>query len=495
MGMLASLFNLRRRKPAKASRTEVARINAKYDAAQIVDENKRHWANADGLSANSANSFGVRQTLRQHSRYETANNSYAAGLVRTLADFTIGSGPRLQLRTEDAAANRAIEAAFDAWCKSVRLSDKLHMMHVARSVDGEPFGILTTNDRLGVPVKLDLRVVEADQVATPDLLENDPEAVDGIRFDQFGNPIEYHILKHHPGELSQGFNTFEYETEPAELVIHVFREDRPGQRRGIPWLTPALPLYAQLRRFTLATLAAAETAADIAGTIQTDAPPDDEEGASIEPFDAVELERRTFLTMPEGWKISQVKAEHPTTTYREFKHEILNEISRALNIPFNIAAANSSGYNYASGRLDHQSFFQTVKIDQKYWERTVMDRLFQHWLDEALLVPDYLPSVSGLTPEYMLMIPHEWYWDGLRHVDPLKEASAQERRLNNNTTTLAREYAEQGDDWETQLRQRAKEKNLMRELGLTEDESRPRVTHVSENSDEEEEAEEANAND
>jgi len=43
---------------------------------------------------------------------------------------------------------------------------------------------------------------------------------------------------------------------------------------------------------------------------------------------------------------------------------------------------------------------------------------------------------------------------------------AQERRLASNTTTLAMEYAKLGLDWEEQLRQRAKEKRLMEELGL-----------------------------
>jgi capsid protein len=51
-------------------------------------------------------------------------------------------------------------------------------------------------------------------------------------------------------------------------------------------------------------------------------------------------------------------------------------------------------------------------------------------------------------------------------VDPQKEAAAQAQRLASNTTTLATEYARQGKDWETELRQRAKEVALMKELGL-----------------------------
>jgi len=61
---------------------------------------------------------------------------------------------------------------------------------------------------------------------------------------------------------------------------------------------------------------------------------------------------------------------------------------------------------------------------------------------------------------------HQWFWDGHEHVDPLKEANAQATRLARHTTTLAHEYARQGKDWETELRQRAKEVALMKELGL-----------------------------
>ena len=130
-------------------------------------------------------------------------------------------------------------------------------------------------------------------------------------------------------------------------MLHYFRCDRPGQIRGIPDITPALPLFAQLRRFTLAVLAAAETAADFAGILYTDAPANGEADAA-EPFEPIELEKRMLLTMPGGWKMAQMQSEQPATTYAEFKKEILNEIARCLNMPFNVAAGNSSGYNYAS---------------------------------------------------------------------------------------------------------------------------------------------------
>jgi capsid protein len=230
----------------------------------------------------------------------------------------------------------------------------------------------------------------------------------------------------------------------------------------VPDILPALPLFAQLRRFTLAVIAAAETAADFAGILYTDAPASGESDAA-EPFEPIELEKRALVTMPGGWKMSQLQAEQPSTGYAEFKHEILNEIARCLNMPFNVAAGNSSGYNYASGRIDHQTYFKAIRVEQVHLEAVVLDRILAAWLDEAALIPGLLPDDLGPFVHW----PHQWFWDGHEHVDPLKEASAQATRLANHTTTLAHEYARRGLDWEAQLRQRAKELALVAALGLT----------------------------
>lgn len=443
------------------SRSVARVVRARYDAAVTTDDNRRHWANADGLSPNASNSVEVRRILRNRARYETANNSYARGIVLTLAHDVVGTGPRLQMLTTDSDANRRIENAFMLWARSVQLAEKLRTMRMARATDGESFAILTNNPRLNTEVQLDLRLVEADQVTTPDLDRLSTIAVDGIVFDSSGNPVEYHILRNHPGD---GFYSArsDYDRISADAVLHWFRADRPGQTRGIPDIMPALPLFAQLRRFTLAVLAAAETAADFAGILYTDAPANGEADAA-EPFEPIELEKRALVTMPGGWKMAQMQAEQPSTTYGEFKHELLNEIARCLNMPFNIAAGNSSGYNYASGRLDHQTYYKAIRVDQSNLERIILDRILAAWFDEAALLPGLLPNGLGPFAQW----PHQWFWDGHEHVDPAKEANAQATRLASHTTTLADEYAKRGQDWETQLRQRAKEIALMSALGLT----------------------------
>lgn len=433
---------------------------ARYDAAQTTGDNTKHWAAADCLSPNAANSPEVRQKLRNRARYECANNSYAHGIALTLANDCVGTGPRLQLLSPNEAANSLLEELFAEWAAEAQLAAKLKTMRLSKVWDGESFGLLTTNRRFTGPVKLDLRLVEAEQVADSSMLP-DPTSVDGIQFDEWGNPVSYRVLKTHPGDL-QFRGPSDFFVAPVESVLHYFTVLRPSQARGIPEITPALPLFAQLRRYTLAVIAAAETAADMAMVIESGTPANDEDVASLDAMDTIELERRMATVLPQGWKLGQTKPEQPTTTYGDFKREILNEIARCLSMPFNVAAGNSSGYNYSSGRLDHQTYYRSIGCEQALMERTLLDRIFAAWLNEAVLV-------EGLVPQSFrgLRIPkHQWFWDGSEHVDPAKEANAQATRLTNMTTSLATEYAREGKDWRQELKQIAAERKLLDELGL-----------------------------
>jgi len=447
-------------KPQPTVRVVPMRVRGRYDAAQTTAENRRHWANADALDARSANSLAVRKALRERSRYEIANNTYAKGMVLTLANDIVGTGPRLQLLSGNEELNARLEDEWANWTIVRDLADKLRTMVMARVGDGEGFGKLIDNPRQGLLASLDVQLIEADQVTEDSLASGWPDHTDGIRYDANGNPISYTILDEHPGSslgsISKGRSV------PARDVVHLFRADRPGQLRGIPEITPALPLFAQLRRYTLAVIQAAEAAADFAVIMKTNMPPGEAaemDGQWLE----MEMQRGQMVFAPEGWDPAQMKAEQPTTSYADFKHEILNEIARCLNMPYNIAAGNSSGYNYSSGRLDHQTYYRSIRIGQNQLERVVMDRLFSAWLLEVSLHLD-LPA----TP-----LRHHWFWDGQEHVDPAKEANAQATRLKSHTTTLATEYAKQGKDWEEELKQRGKEKALMDQLGLTDADAHP----------------------
>ena len=457
-GWLRNLIAPRAKRPAA--------VRATYDVAQTTDSNTRHWANADGLSARIANSPEVRKTIRDRSRYEILeNNCYAKGIVLTLANDTIGTGPRLQLRTESAEVNAKTEAQLNAWMKECGLAEKLRMMRVAKGVDGEIFAHFTSNERLRHPVKLGLAVSEADHFCSPLTKSFDERIDDGIEYDKAGNPIWYYRQQSHPGGDFNFVNPLDYERLPAEQVIHLFRKDRPGQTRGISEFVTALSIYAQLRGWTQAELDAAKFAASLNAVIQTTgsavAEPDD-----VDALDAIPYERNGLLTMPKGWGANQLKSEHPNAQSESFERRRVREIARCVNMPLIIALGDSTDANYSSGRLDHQTYFKSIWVERSYWECACLDRIFLAWLQEAALIPGYLPDELKEFARAGQLPPHEWFWDGFQHVDPEKEANALTSRLSVGNSSRAAEYAKEGKDVDSED-QRAAES-----LGVTIEEYR-----------------------
>jgi lambda family phage portal protein len=430
-------------------------LRARYDAAQTTADNRKHWANADQLSADSSASPAVRKILRNRARYEVANNSYARGVVETLANDTIGTGPRIQMLTANTEFNRRVEKEYAIWCDAIQWAEKLRTSRKARAQDGEDFTLLVTNPELPTPVKLDTNLVEADRITSPELATVPSKAaVDGIEFDAYGNPTVYHMLRTHPGgdyvEPGQ-----QYDKVPASRMIHWFRRDRAEQRRGLPDIMPAMPLFAMLRRYGLAVLGAAENGANIAGIMSTTMPGAGS-AAEVEAFSEIEFARNMMLVAPEGWVPSQMKAEQPSTTYGMGKTEFLKEIGRCINMPYCIVAGDSSDYNYASGRLDFQSYFRSISVDQSSLERVNLNPTFAEWAREAALVYAWWDAAAGLA--------HQWFWDGREHVDPVKEASAQDTKLTNGMTSRSREYGRLGLDWEDETRQLFEEARRIKEF-------------------------------
>lgn len=434
-------------------------LKARFDAAQTTNENTRHWANADYLGPNSELDPGVRRTLRSRARYEAANNSYLSGMLRTLASDTIGTGPELQITDPDVPKEAAteIENTFWEWCQAVRLPQKLRLMRQAKARDGETFAQVFQNPRVKHPIRLDFNIFEADFVSDTSLDTSIQGLLDGLIVDDFGNVIAYNVLREHPGENTQSLMG-ESDIVPADQIIHLFHADRPGQYRGCPEITPAMPLFAQLRRYTLAVIRSAESAALPSWLMETQQPPNDMTFGDN--WETLETERGMGMVLPAGYKMAQLKAEQPTSTYPQFKREILTEIARCLNIPYNVAAGDSSSYNYSSGRLDHRNWYKTRRVERSEIEINCIDRLFDLWWPQA---SRYLEVRLERLPR------HSWRWDGDEHVDPTKEADAAVTRMGNGLSSISEEVSRLGGDAEVVFRLNAEL------LGMSEADYRARL--------------------
>jgi capsid protein len=157
--------------------------------------------------------------------------------------------------------------------------------------------------------------------------------------------------------------------------------------------------------------------------------------------------------MPEGWDINQLKSEQPAAEYSSFKREIVSEEARCIDMPYNVAAADSSKHNFASGKLDHLPWFKSLDIAHQLVSDDAATPTFERWFEEANRIDGYLPAPPEEFDEDCP--PHTWFYDGQGDIDP-REAGAKETGLRAGFETLTRLYAKQGRDAEQELRAEAK---------------------------------------
>lgn len=431
-------------------------IRAKFDAAQTFVGNENHWSSADFLSPHLVASYGVRKTLRSRSRYELCeNNPYLKGTCLTIVNDFVGSGPKLQLTDEriPATQRKIIQKKFYEWCLATKLRQKIWRMRMAKIVDGETFLLAYNNKRRRIydPVQLDFQVIEADRVTTqyitpiPTVKNPGDWEVDGVRFDDYENPLAYFVLNFYPGyngigdRFSSPYDTPEISVTgggkwiPAKYLIHWFRQDR-GWLRGIPEATPSLPLCAVLRRYTMAVLRNAEAMADITVLLESENPAGgnpfatDANGNQIsdDPFDLFPIEMGMAMNLPWGMKANQLSNVPTGVQFDEFVGCLLREITRPILSPYNISSGSSKDSNMASGVLDATIYKGGQNSERLSCNEEVMCHVFNLWWQEAIRIPGHLGG-NYTGDKWSLNAPqHRWRWDqiGIDHTDPARVAEA-----------------------------------------------------------------------
>ena len=450
-----------------ASTPRRRRISATYDAAQPGGPLQKHWSAVDWFSPNVGANPNVRRQLRSRSRYEVANNAYASGIVSTIANYVVGTGPRVRFIAPTGAGVRVtkllkdLTARFNDWAWDIELPRKLHTMQRSKSTDGEGLGLMFTRNKVKRnQVALGLKTFESEMLTNPQdftfFILDKPE---GIDLGPDGLPETYHVLKHHPGGGLFVVYPVDAVKVPAAMITHWYDEQRPGLQRGLPEILPALPMFAMLRRYTAAVVTAAETAADMAAVMETNLPTSSGFPADIDAGDLIEYEKGQIVALPEGFTMKQLRAEHPGAQHETFIRCMVREIGRCLDMPYAVAAMDASGHNYSSMRGDWQAFFASIQQRRGNCEHQVLDKIVEAWMEEA----KYLyPGVKELE-DY----DYAFDWPSWEPIDGLKDAEEAQMKLANRLTTYAREYGRKGLNWEDEFRQQAIEQELIEELGLT----------------------------
>ena len=119
-------------------------IRASMAAPTELPDLADHFRFANSLSIRAALSNDVRKRIRERFRLERTQNSFLAGMVQSAANYTIGTGPRLQMNSATRSADREIEVAWQLWCKHAKFAQKLRTCMMSK-IEGEAFGVIQSN--------------------------------------------------------------------------------------------------------------------------------------------------------------------------------------------------------------------------------------------------------------------------------------------------------------------------------------------------------------
>ena len=440
-----------------------AQISARFDNARNTPDTDVLFRNADSLAMTAALSPQVRRIVRDRARYIVYNCPYAWGMLDTYTTDVAGPWVTVSfpLGGISKEMRKEISAAFDAWALKVDFWEKLKTLIRAKTTDGEAFATFYTDptivDATNV-VTLNIAPIECDRVESWTEAITRENETDGIRFDAFRHPTEYRILKYHPGDYRsiKNIKSRAGEWVKASNVIHYFEVLRPEQVRGVSDFVAALEIPAEQKSYRSSVTQTAINAASVSGILYTDQVPecygeDDEQlgkcATEVKPNTVFRVQRGMFVSLPEGWKLNQLQAQQPTSLYPDFVRSLIAEMARCLSMPVNIAMCDSSQHNFASAKLDHTTYGKKITAVRSTLVTKVLDRVFFKWLEDYAAHKRLPPATVAALHRT------EWLFTENGNTDVLKDASADNTRLGNATTSYQTLYAKDGKDWEREIDQ------------------------------------------
>ena len=344
-----------------------------YEAASRSRSTKG-WRTTSG-DANSAIRGGLAR-MRDVSRDMIRNTPYAARARDVVVNNVVGKGIIPSAIDKKGAPHTEAEDLLRAHFDTTAIdADGLHdlygiqeLMMNATFSDGEVLirrRLRRASDRL--PVTFQVQVIEADYLDTSvhGKMSNGNTAIEGVEFDLIGRRVAYHIYRDHPGSVT-AFRSTESERIGAQNIIHMFRCDRPGQTRGVPWLAPVALRLQDLHTYEDAQLVRQQMAQMWAMFIQ-DQDPDADGELSANPRDSVEPGMIDFL--PPGKSI-QFSEPPKVDGYDAFTTGVLRGAAAGVGITYEAMAGDLSKVNFSSARMGRLEMDRNVSR----WQELMMIR-------------------------------------------------------------------------------------------------------------------------
>jgi lambda family phage portal protein len=428
----------------------------------------------------------VLRDIRNRSRDLERNNEYFRRYLSLLETNVVGDqGFRLQLKARnadgslDVAGNNMIESAWAEFCRigGPTVDGQMSMIDLQNAVirgiarDGEVFIQIVMSNAFRH--RIAFQIIEPDQVDEQmnERLANGNEVRMGVEIDQrTRRPVAYHVLTNHPGDYDytsfQLVGAGKYLRVPAEKMMHIYRPERAGQTRGVPWSVAAMPSMKMLHGYREAELVAARVAASKMGFFTSPTGDGFQADAFENTFTPIyEAEPGTFHQLPAGVQFQQFDPAHPTSAFADFEKSILRGIAGGLGVSYTSLANDLEGTSYSSirqGALEERDFYKTL---HRFMIEHFMDPVFRMWMEHVM--DQALIPITGPGKFEKFAAGISWRGRGFSWVDPLKEINAAVVGLQNGIVSHSDIAANYGRDAEETFSQIQRDKEMAAQFGLS----------------------------
>ncbi len=415
----------------------------RYDAAQAW-RRTANWPTHVNTDANSAMRRDL-ALLRSLSRDLVRNNPWARRVVRTIPNNTVGYG------IAPKATGRDAEQAAEMWRRWGETTDcdaagrltfaGLQRQVMATAVEAGEALVRRRwrrpSDGLHVPMQL--------QVLEPDFLDQSHDTpvgpqggptIEGVEFDAIGRRSAYWLFDSHPGS-ALALTSPVSKRVPAEEILHVFYQERPGQVRGVPWLAAVMMRLRDFDEYEDATLMRQKIASCLAAFV-TDADgtaPTVGEASATDPL-VDTFEPGMIVTLPPGKQVSF--ANPPVANdHTSFSAGVLRAVAAGAGTTYEDLTGDYSQFNFSSARMSRLAYWANVHD----WRWNMLVPQFCDpawaWMLGAAVVGTGAPPLDA---------PARWTPPPAPMIDPEKEGLALARLVRAGAKTHDEMVREQGYD-------------------------------------------------
>lgn len=453
-------------------------VKAKYDAAFYNLTGERTYIIGGYQDARFDANAAARSEIGRKARDFESNNAICNRLVDLFEQFTVGAaGLRVIPDSSDEQWNQRAAASWQQWCRYPDLVSLQYFgclqSQMARRwfIDGEIFIHKTRGQDRDGKTYPRLRLYEAHRCYTPKDMQKDEgkTVVDGVGIDAIGRPTGYWIKNDSKDEnADRGFKFIK-----AEEIIHLFEPERPGMYRGLSFLYPvmndmhdlddiqmyekrAAKDHARIR--TIVENAAGEANAEGLRRVKMSMNSQNSAGAAVtvrndQYYEVTQGDDTKY--MKPGEKMTVFQSNRPSVTQQAFWEHLIAKICAGVGISKLLVLPYSMQGTVTRADLDICAIFFRSRSAVL---AAVVQQIYEFYMGWA---KSFDPSLKSPPADWfkVRIVPPQ-----APNVDNGRNSAAKISEYQAGLRTAQDIYAELGEDWREQFRQRAEEKAFAAKL-------------------------------